>query len=334
MTLPSSATTPDANGRTGLLLANLGTPEAPTPKAVRRYLAEFLWDPRVVELPRWLWWPILHGVILNLRPRRSAAAYAKIWSAAGSPLLAITRLQAQALRVRLPDVPIEVGMRYGGPSIAQALENLRAGGVSRLLALPLYPQYSATSTASVFDALALALRRWRDLPELRFVRSYYDHPGYIAALAASIRMLWESQERGDMLLMSFHGIPQRCADAGDPYRTHCEATAQRLAVALDLPAARWRLVFQSRFGREPWLQPYCDKTLQALPGQGVSSVDIVCPGFAADCLETLEEISHTNRELFMEAGGKRFSYIPCLNDSPNHVDFLAGLVREQAAGWW
>lgn len=317
----------------GVLLANLGTPEAPTRAAVRRYLAEFLWDPRVVEMPRWLWWPVLHGVILNLRPRRSAAAYAKIWRADGSPLLSITLLQAQALRARLPELAIETGMRYGQPSIPGALGQLRARGARRLLVLPLYPQNSATTTASTFDAVAQAFAGWRDVPELRFVRSYHDHPGYLAALADSIRASWERHGRGEMLLMSFHGIPQRYADAGDPYRAECEATAHRLAAALDLQAGHWRLVYQSRFGREPWLQPYCDKTLEALPGQGVKNVDVVCPGFAADCLETLEEMAHTNRQLFLDHGGERFCYIPCLNDSPVHIEFLAGLIRENAAGW-
>ncbi len=326
--LPSSA-------RAGLLLVNLGSPDAPTPAALRRYLAEFLADPRVVEQPRWLWLPLLHGVILRVRPARSAAAYREIWTEEGSPLIAISRRQEAALREALADAGVEVAlaMRYGAPSVRDGLRALRQAGCERMLVLPLYPQYSATTTASVFDAVADELKQWRRVPALRFVDGYHAHPAYIAALAARIRAHRERHGRGERLLISFHGIPERYAKAGDPYPEQCAATARLLREALGLDEHEAPMSFQSRFGREPWLSPYTDETLQRLAGEGVRSVDVVCPGFAADCLETLEEIAMQNRDVFLAAGGEAFRYIPALNDDPAHVRALAGIAREQMADW-
>jgi len=324
--------------RSGVLLVNLGTPEAPTPKALRRYLAEFLWDPRVVEAPRPLWWLALHLVILNIRPGRSARAYQRVWTPEGSPLLSISRRQHGALARRLSEtlpVPprVELAMRYGQPSVSAGLHALRSSGVRRVLVLPLYPQYSATTTASVVDAVTEECRRWRWLPELRFINQYHDHPAYVAALADRIRHHWEAEAPGERLLFSFHGIPQRYFLAGDPYHCQCHKTARLVAEALGLADDRWQLVFQSRFGREAWLQPYADQVLRGLPGQGIRSVDIVCPGFAADCLETLDEIAMENRQVFIGAGGERYTYIPALNDAPEHIEALAGLVRQHMQGW-
>ena len=319
---------------TGLLLVNLGTPDSPATADVRRYLAEFLSDPRVVEAPRWLWWPLLHGVILNTRPRRSAEAYRRIWTDQGSPLLLHTRRQAEALQEALGEaVRVVPAMRYGNPSIASGLQQLRDAGCGRILVLPLYPQYSATTTASTFDAVAEELKKWRHLPALRLVDQYHDHPGYIAALAASVRDFQAEKGKPDLLLFSFHGIPQRYADQGDPYPQQCERTARLLADALELAPDQWRLSYQSRMGREPWLQPYTSDTLEKLAGQGIRHVQVLCPGFAADCLETLEEIAMENRELFLAAGGEQYQYIPCLNDRPEHIQTLADIARNNLGGW-
>ncbi len=318
----------------GLLLVNLGTPDSPAPADVRRYLAEFLWDPRVVETPRWLWWPLLHGIILNTRPRRSAEAYARIWTETGSPLLLHTRRQAEALQARLGEqVKVVPAMRYGNPSIAAGLRELREAGCERILVLPLYPQYSATTTASTFDAVTEELRRWRRVPELRFIGQYHSEPGYIAALAASIREYQQENGTPEKLILSFHGIPQRYAEAGDPYPRQCERTARLLAEALGLEEGRWQLTYQSRMGREPWLQPYTSATLEALAREGVRHVQVLCPGFAADCLETLEEIAIENRDIFLAHGGERYGYIPCLNDRPDHVEALAAIARSHLGGW-
>jgi len=322
----------------GVLLVNLGTPDAPTPTAVRRYLAEFLWDPRVIEMPRPLWWLILHGVILRIRPKRSAHAYAKVWTEDGSPLLHWSERQrkglARMLEAAVPaPIHVALGMRYGNPSIGSALEELRSANVRRLLVLPLYPQYSATTTASVFDALAdtLKVRRW--LPELRFVASYHDEAGYIDALAASVREFWASKGRGDHLMMSFHGVPQRYLRAGDPYHCQCQKTARLLADALFLKSDEWSISFQSRVGREEWLRPYTDERLVELAGTGARRVDVVCPGFSADCLETLEEIAMQNAELFVESGGQSLEYIPALNARRDHLSFLTQLVLRHLQGW-
>ncbi len=323
---------------TGILLTNLGTPQAPTPAALRRYLAEFLSDRRVVELPRWLWWLILHAIILRVRPARSARAYKKIWTPEGSPLLQIARQQEAGIRTRLEQafsgaVAVELGMRYGQPSIQQALERLRAAGVNRLLVLPLYPQYSSATVGSTFDAVSRTLQTWRWLPELRFISHYHEDSGYIQALAETIRSYWQQHGRPDKLLLSFHGIPQRTFLAGDPYHCECHKTARLVAEQLELAEGFWQVTFQSRFGREEWLKPYTDHQLQALGAAGVRRVDLVCPGFSADCLETLEEIAHENRALFLQAGGQAFHYIPALNADPAHLDALTQLIMRNTQDW-
>lgn len=322
----------------GILLVNLGTPDSPEPSDVRRYLKEFLWDPRVVELPRPLWWLVLNLVILNTRPRRSAAAYRKIWTGEGSPLLTISLKQADALAAQLgagqdQPVRVELGMRYGNPSITSAMGRLREAGARRILVMPLYPQYSASTTASTFDAVAATLARWRWLPELRFVNNYHDDAGYIDALAQSVREYWAEHGEPDRLIMSFHGIPRDYFLAGDPYHCECHKTARLLAEKLQLDEDRWQLTFQSRLGPRKWLEPYTDQTLKTLPAQGVRNVHVICPGFSADCLETLEEINMENREFFLSAGGQQFGYIPCLNDQPRHINALAALVRRHTEGW-
>ena len=319
-------------------MVNLGTPESPSPADVRRYLKEFLWDSRVVELPRPLWWLVLNLVILNTRPRRSARAYAKVWTDAGSPLMVISRQQHAALQAALeqqPGAPVKVvlAVRYGKPSIAAGMQELRAAGVKRLLVLPLYPQYSATTTAAIVDAVADELRRWRVLPELRFINDYHEHPSYIEALADSVRRYQAVHGEPDRLLLSFHGIPQDYVDAGDPYATQCYRTAALLVQALDLPEDRWQLSFQSRLGPKQWLQPYTDHTLKSLGEKGVKNIQVICPGFSVDCLETLEEVSMENRDIFLEAGGEQYGYIPCLNDDAAHIRLFSELVSQHTKGW-
>ena len=317
---------------TGVLLTNLGTPDAPTPSALRKYLAQFLSDPRVIETPRWLWWFVLHGVILRVRPRRSAKAYREVWTNAGSPLLVISEKQCGAIRSELgkeagPPLHIELGMRYGNPSIRSALEKLRGHNVSKLVILPLYPQYSAATTASTFDAVAGVLKTWRHIPQVRMITSYHDNPGYIDALAESVRNHWALSGKPDKLLFSFHGLPRSYVVAGDPYADECRATARLVARQLDLGVDLWDVSFQSRFGPREWLQPYTDKLLQEWGGSSIGHVQVICPGFAADCLETLEEIKLQNRDFFLGAGGKTFSYIPALNDSPRHIAALCDIIR-------
>lgn len=320
---------------TGVLVANLGTPDAPTPVAVRRFLAEFLWDPRVVDLPRLPWWLILNGVILPLRPRRSARAYREIWTKAGSPLLTGTLALAAGLQERLRDsLPmacvVATGMTYGKPSIDTALQQVRSAGVNRLVVLPLYPQYSGTTTASVLDRVQASLARWPAPPELRFIDDYHADSRYIAALAASIAARRSGPAPFEHLLFSFHGIPRRSADAGDPYGDRCLATARLVAERLALPQDEWSVAFQSRIGGARWLEPYTEECLAALATRGVRRLAVVCPGFAVDCLETLEEIAIRGRDTFLQAGGERFEYIPALNDSATHVYCLARLVARQA----
>jgi ferrochelatase len=331
------AFTHDRPACTGILLTNLGTPDAPTPSALRRYLGEFLWDYRVVEIPRLLWWLILHGVILRIRPAQSARKYAMIWTPEGSPLLAITRRQAKALTETLTErcpgpVRVALGMRYGQPSIASALAELKAAGAERLLVLPLYPQYSAATTASTFDAVAAELRTWRWLPELRFIAQYHDDSGYLDALTAQIRVD-RAEQPGERLLFSFHGLPKRNLLAGDPYHCQCHKTARLVAERLELAPEQWAVAFQSRFGRAEWLQPYTSVLLTDWAKAGVKSVDVVCPGFAADCLETLEEIAMENRQIFLENGGERYRYLPALNDAADHITALAEIIERHATGW-
>ncbi|OIO70797.1 MAG: ferrochelatase [Zetaproteobacteria bacterium CG1_02_53_45] len=315
----------------GILLTNLGTPDAPTKKAVRTYLKEFLWDPRVVEEPRWKWWLILNGIILNIRPARSAAAYKKVWGEDGSPLLAISRKQQARLQQLLQEktgegLHVELAMRYGNPSIEAGLEALRRKNCRKIIVLPLYPQYSATTTGSTFDAVADVLKTWRRIPELHMIDSYHDHPAYIAALSDSIKNYWQEHGEPERLMMSFHGIPERYFKSGDPYPCHCRKTARLLRESLGLDEERASVAFQSRFGREPWVQPYADETLQEWGKAGLASVDVVCPGFAADCLETIEEIGMENRDYFLEAGGKQYRYIPALNDNDAHIEAIAQVV--------
>lgn len=319
---------------TGILLTNLGTPDAPTPKALKRYLKEFLWDPRVVEEPRWKWWLILNAVILNIRPSRSAKSYQSVWTDKGSPLMVHSLDQQAALQKLLGDrVHVELAMRYGNPSIAAGLQALREKGCSRILVFPLYPQYSASTTASTFDAVADEFKQWRRVPELRMISSYHDHPAYIDALASSVRKHWETHGRADRLLMSFHGIPQRYFDNGDPYPCMCSKTGRLLAEALELKEGEWFVAFQSRFGREKWITPYTDETLKTWAAEGIGRVDVICPGFSADCLETIEEIKVENRDYFMEAGGKEFHYIPALNSDAAHMKALADIAYLHLEGW-
>ncbi len=327
-----------APDRLGLLLVNLGTPGEPSTSAVRRYLAEFLGDARVVEAPRLFWWLVLNLVILRIRPARSAEAYGKIWTEAGSPLLLNSELIAKGVEEKLAGridgaLAVELAMSYGAPGIPEALERLREKNVRRLVVLPLYPQYSGTTTATVFDRVTRVLQHRRWVPEFRFINQYHDEPAYIQALARSIREHREEHGAGKRLLFSFHGIPQRYFLGGDPYHCQSQKTARLVVEELGLAPDEWLLSFQSRVGREEWLRPYTDETLQAWGEEGLESVDVVCPGFSADCLETLEEIAMQNRELFEEAGGGRLSYIPCLNAREDHIECLTDLVHRHASGW-
>lgn len=317
-----------------MLLVNLGSPAAPTRKALRTYLREFLHDWRVIDLPRWQWCPILYGIVLNTRPQKSAHAYAQVWQEEGAPLIVITARQTEKLQVALGDgVIVDYAMRYGEPSIASRLRALAAAGVSRLLVVPMYPQYADATTASVFDGVAKALKKQRNLPEMRFVRDWHDHPLYIAALAASVRAHAATHGEADMLLISFHGEPLRYVEEGDDYLRQCQRTVALLAEALELPEERYRLVFQSRFGKEEWLKPYADEEIARFAQSGVKHMSVLCPGFSADCLETLEEMAMGNRDLFLEQGGERYDYIPALNDDDAHIALLADLVERHMAGW-
>ena len=324
--------------RIGVLVTNLGTPDAPAPGAVRRYLAEFLADPRVIETPRWIWRLILHGVVLRIRPRRSARAYASIWTPEGAPLLVNSRAIAKALELRWAGlrpgrVRVALGMRYGRPSISDALRELRQAGASRIVVLPLYPQYSGATGGSTFDAVAAELSGWRRIPALRFIDHYHDDPGYIGALAASIENAWSERGPPDRLLFSFHGLPRRYLDAGDPYHCECRKTARLVADLLGLQPERWLVAFQSRVGREEWLRPYTDETLIEWGREGLTRVDVVCPGFSADCLETLEEIAIRGRASFVAAGGGRLRYIPALNAGQAHIEALANLLANTIPDW-
>jgi ferrochelatase len=322
---------------TAILLCNLGTPDAPTAPAVRRYLAQFLSDPRVVEIPKALWWMILHGIILRVRPAKSAAKYATVWLPEGSPLKVWTQKQARLLAGYLGErghkVQVAFAMRYGTPAIGRELDALKAAGATRILVLPMYPQYCAATTASVNDAIYQWALRIRALPELRFVNRYHDDPAYIAALAKRVSDHWMSHGRPDKLVMSFHGMPRRTRDLGDPYHGECLETGRLLAQRLDLKDEQWVVTFQSRFGKAEWLQPYTEPTLVGLAKQGVKRVDVMCPGFTADCLETLEEIAQEARDAFLEAGGAEFNYIPCLNDQHEWIAALTGIATRHMQGW-
>jgi protoporphyrin/coproporphyrin ferrochelatase len=336
--LPEPAYAHGKPPRTGVFLINLGTPEAATRQALRRYLKEFLSDPRVVEIPRGLWLPVLNGVVLNLRPRKSAQKYATIWTPEGSPLKVHSEKQVKLLRGWLgqagyPDILVEYAMRYGEPSVASRLTRLKEEHCSRVLIVPLYPQYAASSTASSFDAVARFYARTRNVPELRFVRGYHDHPGYIKALAASVNQHWVERGRPDKLVMSFHGLPRFSLDKGDPYHCECQKTARLLGEELGIPPGQYVVTFQSRFGRAEWLKPYTQLTLEELAKRGVRRVDVICPGFAADCLETLEEIGVECKGAFLNAGGKEFHYIPALNERPEWIAALGAVVRTHLGDW-
>ncbi|HET7204727.1 MAG TPA: ferrochelatase [Steroidobacteraceae bacterium] len=323
--------------RVGILLVNLGTPADPSPGSVREYLAEFLWDPRVIEQPRWLWWLVLHGVILRTRPRRSAHAYQKIWTPDGSPLLLESRALTEGLARRLQQrsgdsVAVDLAMTYGQPSIVSVLERFRRRNVQRLLVLPLYPQYSSTTTGSIFEFVTRELGRWRWMPELRFVNQYWQNERYLAAVANSVAAHWRSHGRKH-LLFSFHSIPKRYFLAGDPYHCFCQGTARDVVQRLGLADGEWSIGFQSRFGREEWLKPYVDVLLRQYAQKGPKQVTVVCPGFATDCLETLEEISMQNREMFLARGGEAFDYVPCLNSGEAHVAVLEDVVAQHGQGW-
>lgn len=323
--------------RTAVLLCNLGTPDEPTAPALRRYLAEFLGDQRVVEIPRFVWMLILHGIILRVRPKKSAAKYAGIWMPEGSPLKVWTERQATLLRGYLGErghqVTVRYAMRYGNPSIASVMDELKAEGVTRVLVLPAYPQFSATTTASVVDGVMNWAAQVRNLPELRFINRYHDHAGYINALAKTIRAHWMAHGQSEQLVMSFHGVPERTLQLGDPYHCECHKTARLLAEQLGLPKDRYKVTFQSRFGKAKWLEPYTEPTLIELAGKGLKSVDVVCPGFTSDCLETLEEINMEAREAFLHAGGQSFQYIPCLNDHPEWIRALSDVAEQHLQGW-
>ncbi len=323
--------------RAGIVLVNLGTPDAPTVPAVRRYLKQFLSDPRVVEIPRLLWLPILYGLVLPLRASRSAAKYAAIWSAEGSPLRVHTEKQAQLLRGYLGergyDVRVAFAMRYGNPGLPEVLDRLKADGCDRLLVLPAYPQYSGTTTASIFDAVFAHYATVRNPPELRLVKHYHDHDAYIEALKRSVQSHWLANGRSGKLVMSFHGVPKRTLLLGDPYHCECHKTARLLASSLGLAEDDYLVTFQSRFGKAEWLQPYTAPTLQKLAREGAGRVDVLCPGFTSDCLETLEEIALEARQLFLAAGGKTFHYIPCLNEAPDWIGALADIAGQHLGGW-
>ncbi|XXD10891.1 ferrochelatase [Klebsiella sp. R445] len=312
--------------KTGILLANLGTPDAPTPDAVKRYLRQFLSDTRVVDTPRLLWWPLLRGVILPLRGLRVAKLYQSVWMEEGSPLLVYSRRQQQALAARLPDTPVALGMSYGSPALESAVDELLAQGVNHIVVLPMYPQYSCSTVAAVWDELARILAKKRAIPGVSFIRDYADDTSYIKALAESVRASFAVHGEPDVLLLSYHGIPQRFAHEGDDYPQRCRDTTRELVSALGLSPDRAMMTFQSRFGREPWLTPYTDETLKMLGEKGVKHIQVICPGFSADCLETLEEIAVQNQEIFLEAGGQKYEYIPALNDNDAHIEMMVDLT--------
>jgi protoporphyrin/coproporphyrin ferrochelatase len=324
---------------TGVLLTNLGTPDAPTATAVRAYLAEFLADPRVIEIPKFIWWFILHGIILRLRPKKSAAKYASIWTKEGSPLLVISQKQAAAVQQQLGDsAQVKLGMRYGKPAITQALREFQAMGVRKIIVLPLYPQYAAATTGSTFDAIATALKTWRWVPEVAFINSYCDNPLYITALANSVRehIALHTQTHGkpQKIIFSYHGTPKRSLDLGDPYYCFCQKTTRLVQEKLGLNKDECLTTYQSRFGYAEWLQPYTDATLKELAANNIKNIAILSPAFSADCLETLEELADENRKAFLQAGGEVYEYIPALNDRADHIEALVGVIRERMQSNW
>ncbi len=335
---PEPAYTHGTAAKCGVLLINLGTPDAPTATAVRRYLREFLWDTRVVEIPRAAWWLILNLFILPFRPKESARRYAQVWTPDGSPLRMHTERQTRMLRgylgerIKAPLV-VDYAMRYGSPSVPAALDKMKQQGCDRILILPLYPQYAASTTATALDAVGSALARMRNQPALRSVRNFHDHPGYIAALAQSVIDYWGKNGRSDKLVMSFHGVPRFSLDKGDPYHCECQVTARLLAAALKLSADQYTVAFQSRFGRAEWLKPYTAEVLQDLGRKKTPRVDVVCPGFVADCIETLEEIAIEGKTIFLTAGGKDYHAIPCLNERDDWIHALTDLVAANLLGW-
>lgn len=324
--------------KVGVLITNLGTPDEPTTPALRRYLKQFLSDPRVVEIPRLIWMLILHGIILRTRPKKSAHAYQTVWTEEGSPLLVHTRNQANALAESLKEewgdgIEVDFAMRYGSPSIDTVVQSMLDKGVRRLVVMPLYPQYSGSTTASTFDVLAKDFQQRRWIPELRFVTSYYDNPLYIKALADKVRAYWDQHGKADKLVLSYHGVPRFFLEKGDPYYCHCQVTSRLLIEELGVEDDSIITTFQSRFGKAEWLKPYTDKTLQSLPDQGVKSVQVMCPGFSSDCLETIEEIAVENRDYFLEAGGEKYDYIPALNDDKSHINVLSDIASRNLSGW-
>jgi protoporphyrin/coproporphyrin ferrochelatase len=328
----------DAAARVGVLLVNLGTPEAPTAKALRPYLRQFLGDLRVIEYPRWLWWLILNGIILNVRPKKSAKLYASIWTEQGSPLLVYSQSIAHKLQTELSEtwgdeIMVVLAMRYGNPSIKAGLDTLKQANVQKILVLPLFPQYSATTTATIFDIVFDELKTYRWMPELRTIMSYHDHPLYIKGLVNSIRAHWAEYGRSQKLIYSFHGIPKNYFEKGDPYHCYCTKTARIISEELGLTEDEAQLCFQSRFGPEEWLQPYTDKTLEQWADNGFESVDTICPGFAVDCLETIEEMGEENKLNFLKNGGKTYHFIPCLNDSDDQIALMHALVEQHTVGW-
>lgn len=327
-----------STAKVGVLITNLGTPDAPTASALKPYLKQFLWDPRVVEVPRPIWWIILNAIILNVRPKKSAEAYQQVWTERGSPLLTHTEDQASKLKDALQsvygsNVEVMFAMRYGKPSIKDALDTLSRAGCRQLVVLPLYPQYSAATTGSTFDAIADNFKQRRWLPDFRFISHYHDEPQFIDAICKSILDHWQKHGRTEKIIFSYHGMPQRYLEQGDPYHCECHKTTRLIVEKLDLSADEYLTCFQSRFGKEPWLQPYTDETLKSLPAKGVKSVQVICPGFSSDCLETIEEIGVENRHYFIDAGGERYEYIACLNSESEHIDLMKYLIEKNASDW-
>ncbi len=321
----------------GILLTNLGTPDEPTAPSLKTYLRQFLSDERVIETPKPIWWLILNGIVLRTRPAKSAKAYQSVWTDDGSPLLLYTKKQKNLIKEKLEkkysNLVFDIGMRYGNPSIAEGLNNLRKQNCDRIIVLPLYPQYCAATTGSTFDAVALELQKWRWVPSLRFIGSYYDQPLYIQALKNSIEEFWSKNDKPKKLLFSYHGIPKKYLDKGDPYHCFCRKTTRLVAESMNLPEDNYMTTFQSRFGPAEWLQPYTDKTIESLAKEGTDDIHVISPAFSSDCLETIEELNEENREIFMENGGKKFGYIPCLNDRDDHILLLTSLLENELHGW-